>query len=97
MAMSLMESPIMTVRSALLLQRTMVRRSNSGSGFCNPNVSAPQTAAKRGSKARAPSRRTESHSSLFVQTAKRQPRPASASSAAATPGNGRDRSAMCAP
>ena len=63
----------MTVVSSLPLAALIVRRKISGSGFCMPKVSWPQIAAKRSASPNLPSSRTDSASSLFVQTAKRQP------------------------
>ena len=57
-AMSVPESPTMTAPSSRRRRAAMVRRSISGSGFCTPNVSWPQIAAKRGVRSERSSRRT---------------------------------------
>jgi hypothetical protein len=74
--------------------RAMVWRRIAGSGLATPNVSAPQIAAKREDRPSWSSSRFDSHSSLLVQTANWQPREASSSSAASSPSNGRDSTAM---
>ena len=51
--------------------RSMVRFRIVGSGFDTPNVSAPQIARNRGRSLSASSSRSDSHSSLLVQTARR--------------------------
>src|SRR6185437_3450427 len=65
-----------------------------GSGLATPNVSAPQIAAKRRLNPNSSSRRLDSHSSLLVHTARRQPFSVRPSSACSRPSKGREATAM---